>query len=54
MVLNSLLNFSVATQALLATQFNDFGKGPTAYDINYDMLGSGVFNSDGAYFQITI
>ncbi|KAI3618254.1 cytochrome p450 monooxygenase pc-3 [Moniliophthora roreri] len=34
-------------KAILATQFNDFEKGPFQYQQWHTLLGSGVFNSDG-------
>ncbi|TRM60413.1 cytochrome P450 [Schizophyllum amplum] len=34
-------------KAILASQFDDFEKGPVVYDILHSLLGSGVFNSDG-------
>ncbi|TRM57429.1 cytochrome P450 [Schizophyllum amplum] len=34
-------------KAILATQFEDFDKGPLTYDQVKSLLGSGVFNSDG-------
>ncbi|TRM60432.1 cytochrome P450 [Schizophyllum amplum] len=34
-------------KTILATQFEDFDKGPVVYDSFKSLLGSGVFNSDG-------
>ncbi|TRM60702.1 cytochrome P450 [Schizophyllum amplum] len=38
-------------KAILATQFEDFVKGPLLYDLLYSLLGSGVFNSDGEMWK---
>ncbi|KAI5825487.1 cytochrome P450 [Schizophyllum commune Tattone D] len=38
-------------KAILATQFEDFDKGPVLYDLLYSLLGSGVFNSDGEMWK---
>ncbi|KIY49751.1 cytochrome P450 [Fistulina hepatica ATCC 64428] len=37
----------VHLKAVLATQFNDFDKGPQLFEMFYSLLGRGVFNSDG-------
>ena len=34
-------------KAVLATQFQDFGKGPNFHAIWFDFLGNSIFNSDG-------
>ncbi|TRM61562.1 cytochrome P450 [Schizophyllum amplum] len=38
-------------KAILATQFEEFDKGPVLYDLLYSLLGSGVFNSDGEMWK---
>lgn len=34
-------------KAILATQFDNFMKGPITYSEFFSLLGQGVFNSDG-------
>lgn len=37
----------VHVKAILATQFDDFDKGPEAFDRFFSLLGTGIFSSDG-------
>eukprot|EP01018_Ginkgo_biloba_P002812 Gb_37727 [translate_table: standard] len=37
---------------ILKTNFSNYIKGPGAYEINYDLLGDGIFNSDGEMWKI--
>jgi len=46
--------FNQLIQAILATQFDDFDKGPIFRDQFGSLLGSGVFNADGSRFFIYI
>ena len=49
-MLGTLLRILIGQQAMLTTQFDEFVKGPDFRQTMKDVLGEGVFNSDGLWF----